>query len=177
MRRIKKYAMVKLAAPKRVTLLNGRTFVASYKRIKRSEVPPHIVMRRTYTQRAAPRGRRRRVRAYQGQGIFDFVKKVAKNPLVRSIAKKGLKYAPGVYHNLTKRVKNKTLKRVLNSDAAHLALNKAIKQQIIAWLRDKGIANIQINNFDEENQDIKNNYMGVYSMDSIKKYINFYEII
>ena len=84
-------------------------------------------MRRTYTQRAAPRGRRRGRRAQQGQGIFDFVKKIARNPLVRSIAKKGLKYAPGVYQNLTKRVKNKTLKRILNSNAAHLALNKAIK--------------------------------------------------
>ena len=119
--------MVKLQVPKRVTLPNGRTFVACYKRIRRGELPPNIVMRRTYTQRAAPRGRRRRRRAQQGQGIFDFVKKVARNPLVRSIAKKGLEYAPGVYHNLTKRVKNKTLKRILDSDAAHLALNKAIK--------------------------------------------------
>ena len=119
--------MLKLQVPKRVTLPNGRTFVARYKRIRRGELPPNIVMRRTYTQRAAPRGRRRRRRAQQGQGIFDFVKKVARNPLVRSIAKKGLEYAPGVYHNLTKRVKNKTLKRILDSDAAHLALNKAIK--------------------------------------------------
>ena len=84
-------------------------------------------MRRTYTQRAAPRGRRRRRRAQQGQGIFDFVKKVARNPLVRSVTKKGLEYAPGIYHSLTKRVKNKTLKRILDSDAAHLAFNKAIK--------------------------------------------------
>ena len=45
----KKYAMVKLNVPKRVTLPNGRTFVAQYKRIKRSELPPNIVMRRTYT--------------------------------------------------------------------------------------------------------------------------------
>ena len=44
---------------------------------------------------------------------------------------------------------------------------------------DKGIANLEINKFfeNEENQDIKNNYMGVYSMDSITRYINFYEII
>ena len=44
---------------------------------------------------------------------------------------------------------------------------------------DKGIKNLEINNFfeNEENQDIKNNYMGVYSMDSITRYINFYEII
>ena len=117
---------MKLNVPKRVTLANGRTFVARYKRIPRDQLPPNIVMRRTYTQRAAPRGKRCR-RAQQGQGIFDFVKKVARNPLVKSIARKGLEYAPGVYQNLTKRVKNKTLKRILNSDAAHLALNKAIK--------------------------------------------------
>ena len=118
--------MVKLQVTKRVTLPNGRTFVACYKRTRRGELPPNIVMRRTYAQRAAPRGRKRR-QAQQGQGIFDFVKKVARNPLIRSIAKKGPEYAPGVYHNLTKRVKNKTLKRILDSDAAHLALNKAIK--------------------------------------------------
>ena len=115
--------MIKLSVTKRVTLPNGRTFVARYKIIPRGELPENIVMRRTYTQRAAPRGRRHRQR---GRAIFDFVKKVAKNPLVRSIPKKGLKYAPGVYNNLSKWVKNKTLKRILNLDAAHLALNKAI---------------------------------------------------
>ena len=119
--------MIKLAISKRVTLPNGRTFLAQYKRIKRSELLPNIIMRRIYTQRAAPRGRRRRRRVQQGQGIFDFVRKVARNPLVKTIAKKGLEYAPGIYQKLTKRVKNKTLKRILNSDAAHLALNKAIK--------------------------------------------------
>ena len=118
--------MVKLQVPKRMTLPNGRTFVACYKRIRRDELPPNIVMRGTYAQRATPRGRRRR-QAQQGQGIFDFVKKVARNPLVRSIARKGLEYALGAYQNLTKRVKNKTLKRILNSDIAHSVLNKAIK--------------------------------------------------
>ena len=117
--------MMKLATPKRVTLPNGRTFAVRYKGIKRSELPPNIVMRRTYRDRAAVG--RRRVRRQQGQGIFDFVRKVAKNPLVKTIAKKGLEYAPGIYHNLSKRVKNKTLKRILNSDAAHLALNRALK--------------------------------------------------
>ena len=32
-------------------------------------------MNRAYTQRAAPQGRRRRLRAQKRQGIFDFVKK------------------------------------------------------------------------------------------------------
>ena len=116
--------MVKLQVPKRVTLPNNRTFVARYKIIQRGELPANIVMRRTYTQRAAPRGRIRRRRVQQGQGIFDFEKKVAGKPLVRS---KGLEYAPGAYQKLTKRVKNKTLKRILNSDVAHSALNNAIK--------------------------------------------------
>ena len=124
MRRKRNYAMEKLNVPKRVTLPNGRTFVARYKRISRDNLPLNIRMRRTYRQRAAPRGRRRRQR---GQGIFSFIKKAAKNPLVRSIAKKGLEYAPGIYHNLTKRVKNKTLSRILNSDAAHLLLSRGIK--------------------------------------------------
>ena len=83
-------------------------------------------MRRTYAQRSAPRCRRCR-RRQQGQGIFGFVKKVARNPLVKSLAQRGLQYARGIYQNLTKRVKNKTLKRILNLDAAYLSSNKALK--------------------------------------------------
>ena len=36
------------------------------------------MMRRTYTQRAAARGRRRRRKVQQGQGTFEFVKKSSK---------------------------------------------------------------------------------------------------
>ena len=124
MRRKINYVMQKLATPKRVALPDGRTFLARYKRVKRSDLPPHIVMRWEYRQTAARRGRRRRRRGQQGQGIFYFIKKVAESPIIRSVAKKGLEYVPGIYHTLTKRVKNKTLKNILNSDAAHLALNK-----------------------------------------------------
>ena len=126
---------MKLNVPKRVTLPNGRTFVARYRRIPRSELHPNIVMRTTYKQRAAPRGRSRRQR---GCWIFDFVKKVARNPLVRSIARKGLEYAPAAYEKLSKRVKNKTSQRILNSDAAHSVLNKAIDtaNNRLKWTRD-----------------------------------------
>ena len=43
----------------------------------------------------------------------------------------------------------------------------------------KGLSNFQIDNFfkDEENEDLKSSYTGTYSIDSIMKYINFYEII
>ena len=77
--------MMKVNVPKRVTLPNGRTFVARYKRIPRDQLPPNIVMRRTYTQRAAPRGRRRR---QSRSGIFDFVKKVARKPFSKIYYKK-----------------------------------------------------------------------------------------
>ena len=44
---------------------------------------------------------------------------------------------------------------------------------------DKGISNIKIEKFfnDEQNEDLKKSYMGVYSMDSITRYVKFYEII
>ena len=137
MGRKKDYEMGKLNKPKRVTLPNGRTFVAHYKRIRWGELPADLVMRRTYTQRAEPRGRCWRARQ-QGQGSFDFVKKVASNPLVKSIARQGLKYAPAAYANLTKRIKNKTLKRILNSDIAHSMLNRSISaaNRRLRWIKD-----------------------------------------
>ena len=93
-----------------MTLPDGRTFLARYKRVKRSDLPPHIAMRIEYRQRTAPRDRRGRRRGQEAQEMFEFIKKVAKNPIARSVAKRGLEYLPGIYHNLTKKVKNKTLK-------------------------------------------------------------------
>ena len=78
MRRKKNYVMRKLDIPKRVTLPNGRVFCAKYKRVKRSKLPPNIILRRNYRQRAAPRGRRRRRVAQQGRGIFSTLKKLLK---------------------------------------------------------------------------------------------------
>ena len=42
-----------------------------------------------------------------------------------------------------------------------------------------GISNTQIQNFfeKEQNEDIRKNFMGVYSMDWIIKYIKFHELI
>ena len=118
------YAMRKLAVPKRVTLPNGRSFVARYEKIKRADLPPNIRMRRTYRQRAAPRNRRRRQR---DGGIVSVAKKVISNPVFREIAKKGLEYAPGIYRNITQRIKNQKAQKILNSDLALLGLGQAIK--------------------------------------------------
>ena len=106
-RRKENYQMRKLDVPKRVTLPNGRTFYARYERIKRQDLPAEIRMKRTYKQRAAPRNRRRRQAAQRGQGIVSTAKKVIRNPTFRAITKKGLEYAPGLYQNIAKRIKNK----------------------------------------------------------------------
>ena len=75
--------------------------------IKRSELPPNIILRRNYQQRATPRGRRRRV-AQQGTDIFCTLKKVAKNPIVRKLEKKGLSFLPQVYSYGVSKINNKT---------------------------------------------------------------------
>ena len=122
MRRKRNYAMEKLNVPKRVTLPNGRTFVARYKRISRDDLPLNIQMLRTYRQRAAPRGRRRRQR---GQGILKFLKKgfrlgkkAIKSRLGRKISKALIGEVPHAIEALSGRIKNKRIKGILNSDLA-----------------------------------------------------------
>ena len=98
--------MCRLDVPKRERLPHGRTFVASYKRVPRSELPPNIVMRHNYRQKAAPRGRRRwRKRGKRGRGLFSFIKNIAKNPMVRELAKKGVQHLPALYNSATNRIK------------------------------------------------------------------------
>ena len=120
--------MRKLDTPKRVTLPNDRVFYAKYERIKRSEVPQNIVLRRTYRQRAAPRGRRRRVRGQRACGFFDTIKKIAKNPAVRNLVKTGIRYAPKLYNYGVYERNDKTTRKILGSDTpTNLVDNFAVK--------------------------------------------------
>ena len=120
--------MKKLDVPKRVTLPNGRTFTARFRRATRTELPNNITMRRTYRNnfargaRRIPTGRRRR-RAQSGRGLFSFMKKVVKNPILRDIARTGAKYLPGLYKEATTKIKNKKLRKILQSDTASGLVN------------------------------------------------------
>ena len=124
----KNYVMKKLDVPKRVTLPNGRTFTARFRRATRAELPNNITMRRTYKNnfakgaRRRPRGRRGR-RVQSGRGLFSFMKKVAKNPILRNIARTGAQYLPGLYQGATSKIKNKNLKKILQSDTASGLVN------------------------------------------------------
>ena len=77
MRRKNNYVMRRLNTPKKVTLPNGITFYAKYQRVHRSQLPPNVIMKRTYRIRGAPRRRiRRPIRKEQrGRDFLSSLKK------------------------------------------------------------------------------------------------------
>ena len=133
--------MIKRATPKRVTLPNGRTFLARYKRATRNDLPHNISLPRIYKERAAPKGRRRRrvipyrkrqraalrrrARAQRGRGLGSVFKKAYKlgkralnSRLGKRITRAAVSEIPDLLENLGGRVKNKKLKKILTSDLA-----------------------------------------------------------
>ena len=125
--------MIKRENPKRVVLPNGRVFYAKYKRVDRDALPPNIQIMRRYKQRAAPKGKRRkRTRGQRGRGFKSFLKKAAnfgkkafKNKTVRGITRQLLQNAPDAFDLLGKKVNNKKLKKILNSDIAKTGVDLA----------------------------------------------------
>ena len=71
----------------------GRTSIAKYKRVSRSQLPASVILRRTYRQRATPRGKRRRRRRQGGRRLFSFIKKVAENCCKITSKKRRTRYA------------------------------------------------------------------------------------
>ena len=74
MRQKDNYVMMKMNMPKRVTVPNNRTFVARYKCVSGAQLPANVTIKWKYTQRAAPKNRRRGGQQ-RGRAIFDLVKK------------------------------------------------------------------------------------------------------
>ena len=132
--------MIKRATPKTVTLPDGRTFLARYKRATRDDLPPNINLPRVYKERAAPKGRRRkrrrrlapyrerqraalRRRAQRGRGLGSVFKKAYRlgkralnSRLGKRISRAVVSEAPDVLEKLGGKVKNKRLKKILTSD-------------------------------------------------------------
>ena len=82
MRRKNNYVMRRLDTPKKVTLLNGRTFYAKYQRAPRSQLPPNVIMKRKYRRRAAPKGRRRRL-VRKGERRQSYLSSFLKKPKIQ----------------------------------------------------------------------------------------------
>ena len=131
--------MIKRARPKRITLPNGRTFLARYRRATRDDLFSNVNLPRIYKERAAPKGKRRRkvipyrerqrvvlrrrARAQRGRGFKSVFKKAYKlgkralnSRIGKRIAKAAISEIPDVLENLGGRVKNEKLKKILTSD-------------------------------------------------------------
>ena len=132
MRRKNNYVMRRLDTPKKVTLPKSRNFYAKYQRVPRSQLPPNVITKRRYRTRAALKDRRRRPirKGQRGRCFLSSLKKIAKNPLVRQIEKTALKkavdYAPQLCNIGTSKIKNKTTRRILQSDAPTNLLNNLV---------------------------------------------------
>ena len=125
--------MIKRANPKKVTLPNGRKFYARYKRVTRDALPANVHLVHPYKQRAAPKGRRRRRAVGQrGRGFksfskkgLSFAKKAFNNKSVRNIAKALISEAPVALEAAGRKVNNKKLKKIPNSDLAKTGVDLA----------------------------------------------------
>ena len=132
--------------------LNKRIY-AKYQRVPRSQIPPNVIMKRRYRIRAAPKGRRRRPirKGQRGRGFLSSLKTIAKNPPVRQIGKtvlgKAIDYTSQLHNLGTSKIKNKTARKTLQSDATTNLLKPCykIRQQVMAT--GNWITNIEIENF------------------------------
>ena len=116
--------LVKRKNPKRVQLPNGRVFYAKYQRVSRDALPSNVRIQRKYKKR------RRGVQKGRGFGsffkkAFKFGKKALNNKTVRSIGKEILQNVPDAVEMLGSKVKNKKLKKILNSDITRTGVNLA----------------------------------------------------
>ena len=100
MARRDRFVMVKRQIPKKVTLPNGKTFYARYKRATRADLPVNVRLEQPHKQIAAPKGRCRRVRQ-GGRGfksafgkLMRFAKKVRNNKAFQNVAGTVLKEVP-----------------------------------------------------------------------------------
>ena len=169
-RRRNNIVLVKRNSPHKVTLPNGRTFYAKYRRVTKEYLPGSTKIARTYKGRpvkikkaknkpptyaaavrrlpawlvranpnqpiARPSGSGsailnivNRKRKQKGRGISDVARTVANNPYVQEISKKilskGINSIPSLFRRGSKKIKNKRLKQIAQSE-------------IVADLIDKG---------------------------------------
>ena len=115
--------MRRIDTPKKVTLPNGTTFYAKYAGVPRSQLPNNVILKRKYKRRAVSKGRRRAIRKGQrGRNFLSSLKKNSQKSISKTnrknCSKKAVNYAPQLYNLGTSKIKNKTARKILQSDAA-----------------------------------------------------------
>ena len=131
--------------PQRVHLPNGQSFLAMYKRVSRQNLPRNITIKQTTQIR--PRNRRMKETQKGGSILGELAKWVVKlgaktlfkrgistgtKALSSEIGKKlideGIKHAPYLYKFVTSKIKNKNLKKALESDVANYIVQETQKK-------------------------------------------------
>ena len=119
--------LIKRKNPKRVQLPNGRVFYVKYQRVGRDALPGNVRIKRRYTKRA---GGKRKIQGGRGfksffKKAYKFGKKALNNKTVRSIGRQLIENVPDAVEMLGSKVKNKKLKKILNSDITKTGINLA----------------------------------------------------
>ena len=168
-RRRNNIVLVKRGAPHKVTLPNGRTFYAKYRRVTKEYLPGSTKIARTYKGRpvkvkkaknkppkyaaavrrlpawllkanpnqpiARPSGSGsailnivNRKRKQKGKGISDVARSVANSPYLQEVGKKliskGINSIPSIFRRGSKKIKNKRLRQIAQSEIVADLVNK-----------------------------------------------------
>ena len=102
-----KIIVMKRKTTKRITLLNGRTFVARYELVTHDHLPASIQLEQTYKQKAASHGRYRCCQRPQ------LAKKVVKTSVMQEVRRMALRELSNLYHKDTDKIKNKNIRKIL----------------------------------------------------------------
>lgn len=113
---------------------------------------------------------------------FNLAKKAAKNPVVREIGKMTAKELPKVYSKGVSKIKNKRRKKQAGFDNANMLVDSRA-----SYVHDKlwiifnltGISNVSIEKYinEREDDDLKNNFVGVFSSNQLFRFISFHKLI
>ena len=135
--------------PKIVNLPNGTSFVSRYERISRKELPRNIRVtrarkvglrkdnRQILVNLAAPVfKKRRRKRRQAGRGVGENLAKLGveigskalKSSFGKRLINKGIENIPNIFKFGVSKIKNKNLKRALDSEVADMVVEEAQKK-------------------------------------------------
>ena len=114
--------MVKLDVPVKVTLSNGRTFHAKYKKIKINLLPDNIRIRWRYWRKWRNNQQGYRFKNVLKKG-FNLPKRAKRCKIGWSLAKIAFENVPELYKKEVGKIKNQKLQKILNSDLVNTMID------------------------------------------------------
>lgn len=107
-----KIVIRKLGKPRKVSLRNGRTFYAKYKRVKISSLLNNVKIKWTYRQRGRRIGQQQRGKIRKENLFkkgFSLTKRVAKSTIRRGLTKIAVKKTLTLYKKGVEKIKNEKI--------------------------------------------------------------------